>query len=241
VIRASAAALLAAGMLFLSGCPSRGPAAAADAGSAAADGASKPAAATPAAPSAAVTKAARAVITDSCVACHDHQMLEQQRMTVAQWTAELDKMQKWGAPMEPAQKAALLAFASAHFSPSAGLHRAPALSAAEVEAQLAPTDDGPLAGGDAAAGATFFAQACAGCHGHDATGSALGVNLVDRPGLYRAAEFAAVVRDGRGRMPALPATDAQIAGLLAHLRRLPVEPAENPSPGPAPATPPAPR
>jgi hypothetical protein len=46
------------------------------------------------------------------------------------------------------------------------------------------------------------------------------VILVDRPVLYRAADLAETVRRGRGKMPPIPMTDAEVADVLAHLRRL---------------------
>jgi len=67
---------------------------------------------------------------------------------------------------------------------------------------------------------------CAPCHAEDGRGAEVGVNLVDRPLLYRAADFARWVRVGRGRMPGFKDVgDAQIADLLAHLRarRAPTE------------------
>jgi len=59
------------------------------------------------------------------------------------------------------------------------------------------------------------------CHGADGRGSVQGTNLVDRPLLYRASEFAEAVQRGRGRMPAFTLyKDQEIGALLAYLRPL---------------------
>ena len=48
------------------------------------------------------------------------------------------------------------------------------------------------------------------------------MNLVDKPRLYRAPEFSAIVRAGKGRMPAYEQlSDEQLADLLAFLRGVP--------------------
>jgi mono/diheme cytochrome c family protein len=45
------------------------------------------------------------------------------------------------------------------------------------------------------------------------------VRLADRPALFRASDFAEVVRKGKGRMPAFEAyKDEDIAAVLAFLR-----------------------
>lgn len=48
----------------------------------------------------------------------------------------------------------------------------------------------------------------------------IGVLLVERPNLYRAGEVAEVIRRGRGKMTPMTMSDAEIADVLAHLRRL---------------------
>ena len=185
-----------------------------------------PSATAPTMPSAAPllsATAARALIVDSCLSCHAEAMITQQRLTQKQWGNVVKKMHGWGAPVPPDDIDPLVDYLAATYGPSAGPYHVPTLSAREAEAATAPLPDGPFAGGDARRGAATYHDLCATCHAEDARGAALGVTLADRPLLYRAADFAGVVRIGRGRMPAFRAVDLpdpQLADLLAHLRTL---------------------
>lgn len=180
----------------------------------------------PALPSAApilTPAAAHALIVDDCLSCHTEEMIAQQRLTPTQWGAVVKKMHGWGAPVEPDNIDALVAYLAATYGPSAGPYRVDTLSPAEAAAAVAPQPDGPFAGGDAKRGATTYHELCATCHADDARGAALGVCLADRPLLYRAADFARIVRSGRGRMPAFreqDIPDPSVADLLGHLRTL---------------------
>ena len=96
------------------------------------------------------------------------------------------------------------------------------IDAARAAAAIANLPDGPFGGGDAKKGEVTYKQACASCHGAAGQGSPTGMTLADRPGLWRAEEFAATVRKGAGRMPAFAFyTDAEIAALLTYLRTIP--------------------
>ncbi len=64
----------------------------------------------PAAPGADLARA-------SCLACHSADMIRQQRLTPAQWSAEVDKMIRWGASVPDDTKAALTAYLAAQFGP----------------------------------------------------------------------------------------------------------------------------
>jgi hypothetical protein len=159
-------------------------------------------------------------VVNDCLQCHDEPMLQQQRLTAKQWAAVIKKMIGWGAPTEPENVEALVAYLAAHYGPDAGLYVTPELDAARAAAAFAPLPDGKFADGNVKKGRMLYAQACASCHGADAHGSPTGMNLADRPLLWRAPEIAAIVKKGRGRMPAFPLGDAQIAGLIAYLRTL---------------------
>jgi mono/diheme cytochrome c family protein len=154
-----------------------------------------------------------------CLSCHTEQLLEQQRLTPKQWAAVVKKMTGWGAPVEPETTEALVAYLAASYGPDAGAYAPPALAFAQAPLALAPTPDGPFANGDATRGAALYRDRCSACHGPDARGQ-LGIALVSRPILYRAADVAEMVRRGRGRMTPLEATDGEIADVLAHLRTL---------------------
>jgi len=161
----------------------------------------------------------RALVTNACLSCHTTDMLEQQRLTEAQWSKVVTKMVGWGANLEPAEVAPLASYLAATYGSDAGAYDPAPVNAAEALAAMTPEEDGPLAGGDSGRGRSLYADRCAGCHGMDARGH-IGVLLVERPLLYRAADFARVVRRGRGKMPPQALTDAEVADTLAHLRTL---------------------
>ena len=155
----------------------------------------------------------------ACQTCHQLDLVQQQRLTDAQWAGVLDKMARWGAVLPEGQRAPLAAALAQRYGPDAGPYLAPRVEARSAEARSAPTPDGPFGGGDAVAGAAVYAQWCIACHGPDAQGQ-IGTLLTDRPILYQAAAFAEIARDGVRLMPPLPLSDADLANLLAHLRTL---------------------
>jgi mono/diheme cytochrome c family protein len=160
------------------------------------------------------------IVRGACLSCHAEQMLAQQRLTPAQWTKTVGKMVVWGANLDPREVEPLVAYLSATSGPDAGPYVAETVSAADALAEIAPTPDDPIPAGDAERGKRLFIDKCSACHGADAHG-AIGVALVDKPFLYRAADFARTIRRGRGKMTPLPlTTDAEIGDLLAHLRNL---------------------
>jgi mono/diheme cytochrome c family protein len=171
-------------------------------------------------PDAAPAADGRTLAVENCMMCHAEEMLRQQHLTSAQWAAVVKKMTTWGAPIEPENTDTLVAYLATTYGPDAGPFEPAVISAEAALAQLAPTDDGPFAGGDAKRGGAMFASICAACHGANARGQ-IGPSLVDRPILRRAADVAGMVRTGRGRMPPMPGTtDGQIADVLVYLRGL---------------------
>lgn len=226
-----AVALLAVVAALACGCDP-GPAkqdgpAAAGSSSAAATASAKPASSgAPAEPAVvaltpAQEKQARDHVVTDCVPCHAEELLDQQRLTPKQWAASVKKMQGWGSQLEPAQVDLVVAYLSARYGLSAPPFEPKTVTAAAAEGALAKLPDGPFEGGDAAKGQALYKEACQSCHGETGRGTATGMNLADRPLLFRAAELADVTRKGRGRMPAYPAyKDADIAALIAYLRSL---------------------
>lgn len=157
-----------------------------------------------------------------CTTCHGEDLVHQQRLTEAQWTSTVDKMVSWGAQADDADmKKTLVSYLSKNFGPDAGPFVLRRVTPYAARMALAPLPDGPYRGGDATKGKKLYDEACAGCHGPTARGE-LGMNLVDRFFLYRAPDFASIVREGQGEMmPGRPMDDAGVADVLAYLRELP--------------------
>ena len=53
----------------------------------------------------------------ACLACHAADLVWQQRLTEKQWTASVNKMIGWGADVQEARKAELVAYLFANFGP----------------------------------------------------------------------------------------------------------------------------
>ena len=163
------------------------------------------------------------LVAGACLSCHTEDLLAQQRLPKEKWAATVKKMMGWGANLDPSDAEKLVGYLAETYGPDAGPWEPGALSAEDARKALEPLDDGPYAGGDAEKGKPLFVEMCSGCHGPDARG-ALGVNLVERPLLYRASEVAIAVRRGRGKMtPARGMTDRQIADVIAYLRTLRIQ------------------
>jgi hypothetical protein len=67
-------------------------------------------------------------VTDACTECHDARIVMQQRLSQAAWGKEVDKMIKWGALVEEADREAFIGYLSTNF---------PADKAAEPEPRVA--------------------------------------------------------------------------------------------------------
>jgi mono/diheme cytochrome c family protein len=59
----------------------------------------------------------QAKATTACTECHGARIILQQRLSKAAWTKEVDKMSKWGAAVDPADRDALIDYLSENFSP----------------------------------------------------------------------------------------------------------------------------
>ncbi len=55
--------------------------------------------------------------TTACLECHEARIILQQRLSKGAWAKEVDKMTKWGAVVDPADRDALIDYLSANFSP----------------------------------------------------------------------------------------------------------------------------
>jgi cytochrome c oxidase cbb3-type subunit 3 len=161
-----------------------------------------------------------ALVTTACLSCHTEEMLAQQRLPKEKWASTVKKMTGWGANLDPPDTDALVTYLSSRYGPDAAPWTPATIAAADATGALEAVADGAYAGGDPASGAKLFGSRCAACHGVDARGG-IGVNLVERPLLYRADYVATTVRKGRGKMVPLPTTtDREVADIVAHLRTL---------------------
>jgi hypothetical protein len=61
--------------------------------------------------------AAQAKLRTACLECHDASIIVQQRLSKAAWTKEVDKMIKWGALVEAADRDSFIDYLSTNFSP----------------------------------------------------------------------------------------------------------------------------
>src|SRR4029077_14342790 len=57
----------------------------------------------------------QAKVRTACTECHDSHIILQQRLSGKTWTKEVDKMIKWGAVVDPADRLALIDYLSANF------------------------------------------------------------------------------------------------------------------------------
>lgn len=53
----------------------------------------------------------------ACLECHEARIIVQQRLSKAAWTKEVDKMIKWGAVVDAADRDGLIEYFSANFPP----------------------------------------------------------------------------------------------------------------------------
>src|ERR1700674_2936360 len=59
----------------------------------------------------------QAKATTACLECHEARIILQQRLSKPAWTKEVDKMTKWGALVDPADRDAFIDYLSSNFPP----------------------------------------------------------------------------------------------------------------------------
>jgi len=62
---------------------------------------------------------APAVFKNACVACHDEDVVRQQRLTRAQWDGEINKMIGWGARVRDEDRNVVLDYLFGNYGPRA--------------------------------------------------------------------------------------------------------------------------
>ena len=67
----------------------------------------------------------QAKATSACLECHEARIILQQRLGKAAWTKEVDKMIRWGAVVDSADRDALIDYLSTNFSPEQPPYQAP--------------------------------------------------------------------------------------------------------------------
>jgi hypothetical protein len=60
---------------------------------------------------------AQGKVRTACLECHESRIILQQRLIKAAWTREVDKMIKWGAVVDPADRDAFIDYFSTNFPP----------------------------------------------------------------------------------------------------------------------------
>jgi cytochrome c5 len=87
----------------------------------------------------------REAVTSRCLICHESDLITQQRLSRAGWNRSVEKMVRWGAVVDAAERDPLLDYLAAHFAPKPG--------ASHIVA---------TAGGEA-----IYERACLTCHEDD--------------------------------------------------------------------------
>jgi mono/diheme cytochrome c family protein len=65
-----------------------------------------------------------------CLPCHDARIIVQQRMTRVQWAKDMDKMIRWGAPVEPGDREGLIDYFAKNFPATESAAASPVLAQA---------------------------------------------------------------------------------------------------------------
>lgn len=68
-------------------------------------------------PAAAATDAGAATYKRACLACHEADIIEQQKLTPTGWTRSVEKMMRWGAAVSEADKQPLVDYLASRFGP----------------------------------------------------------------------------------------------------------------------------
>jgi mono/diheme cytochrome c family protein len=61
--------------------------------------------------------AGAAIAQSKCLICHNGEIIQAQQLGPKQWTAEVAKMTKWGAPLTPAEQTTLATYLASQYNP----------------------------------------------------------------------------------------------------------------------------
>ncbi|HXJ40163.1 MAG TPA: cytochrome c, partial [Bryobacteraceae bacterium] len=56
-------------------------------------------------------------VKGACIGCHGEDMIAGQKLTRPQWEREVDKMTRWGAPVKPEDRSAIIEWLLSQFGP----------------------------------------------------------------------------------------------------------------------------
>jgi len=74
---------------------------------------------------------AQAKVTTACTECHESRIIIQQRLSKGAWTKEVDKMIKWGAVVDPADRDSFIEYLSTNFPPDKAPEQMPRVVSAK--------------------------------------------------------------------------------------------------------------
>ena len=74
---------------------------------------------------------AQAKVTTACTECHESRIIMQQRLSKGAWTKEVDKMIKWGAVVDPADRDSFIEYLSTNFPPDKAPEEMPRVASAK--------------------------------------------------------------------------------------------------------------
>ena len=77
----------------------------------------------------------QAKATTACTECHEARIIVQQRLSKAAWTKEVDKMIKWGAVVDAADREPLIDYFSTNFPPEKSPYSASRTAATSSKAK----------------------------------------------------------------------------------------------------------
>jgi ubiquinol-cytochrome c reductase cytochrome c subunit len=164
---------------------------------------------------------AKRALEENCLICHEEGMITRQRLTGPQWTAEIDKMISWGAPLPVDAKESLIDFLSRHYSDRQSLDPPSQIALKNVNSlELGDITYRDRARGVPGRGRGLYTTNCANCHGTNALGAELGPSLVNKAILAHPQAYHSVVRNGLRRMPGFQKvlSSVQEEDLLSWLR-----------------------
>lgn len=74
---------------------------------------------------------AQAKVATACTECHESRIIIQQRLSKGAWTKEVDKMIKWGAVVDPADRDGFIEYLSINFPADRAPEQMPRVAAAK--------------------------------------------------------------------------------------------------------------